>query len=99
MFETAPTSRPPLVLIASDQEWSSRSLESILGPQGYAVLRAFTGRQTLELARSAEVGAIVVDVRLPDMSGIEVCRQLRDAALIPGSTPVLVTALGAVGYS
>ena len=39
---------PPLVLIASDQEWSSRALESTLGPQGYAVLRAYNGRQALE---------------------------------------------------
>src|SRR5512133_1600169 len=32
-------SRPPLVLIANDQEWSARSLESIMGPLGYAELR------------------------------------------------------------
>ena len=39
--------RPPLVLIANDQEWSARSLESILAPNGYAVLRAYTGIQAL----------------------------------------------------
>ena len=32
----------PLVLIANDQEWSARSLESILGPNGYSVVRAYT---------------------------------------------------------
>jgi hypothetical protein len=32
--------RPPLVLISNDQEWSARSLESILVPNGYTVLRA-----------------------------------------------------------
>ena len=38
----------PLVLIANDQEWSARSLESILGPSGYSVVRAYTGQQALE---------------------------------------------------
>ena len=47
MSELPIPSRPPLVLIANDQEWSARSLESILGPAGYAVLRAYTGRQAL----------------------------------------------------
>ena len=49
MAESAP-SRPPLVLIANGQEWSIRSLESILAPHGYAVLRAFSGHQAVELA-------------------------------------------------
>ena len=41
-------STPPLVLIASDQEWSGRSLETIIGPRGYAVVRAHTGQQVLQ---------------------------------------------------
>ena len=40
---------PPIVLVANDQEWSARSLESVLGPHGFATVRAFTGRQALEL--------------------------------------------------
>src|SRR5690606_7656216 len=41
----------PLVLVANDQEWSARSLESILAPNGYAVVRAHTGQQALDQAR------------------------------------------------
>src|SRR5215218_1743776 len=70
--------RPPLVLVANDQEWSARSLESILGPNGYAVLRAYTGRQALELARSAQPDVVIVDVRMPDIDGLDVCEVLRD---------------------
>lgn len=99
MSDYTPHSRPPLVLIASDQEWSTRSLESILGPHGYAVLRAFTGEQTLELARSADVSAVVLDMRLPDMSGVELCRRLRDGSMVPASTPVILTSVGAVSYA
>ena len=86
--------RPPLILLANDQEWVARSLESILGPNGYAVLRAFTGRQALALARSAQPDAIIIDSRLPDMSGIEVCERLRDDPRVSATTPIIVTTSG-----
>jgi PleD family two-component response regulator len=84
--------RPPLVLIANDQEWSTRSLESILWPNGYAVLRAYTGKKTLERARSAQPDLVVVDSSLPDVDSLELCRQLRADAAVRDSTPVLMTA-------
>lgn len=70
--------RPSVVLIANDQEWTARSLESMLGPSGYAVLRAFTGRQCIELARATQPDAIIVDLHLPDMDGLDVLRALAD---------------------
>ncbi len=88
-------SRPPLVLLANDQEWSARSLESILGPNGYAVLRAYTGRQVLELVRTAQPDLVILDVRLPDMSGIEVCSLLRNDARVSAAMPIVVTSAGA----
>ncbi len=66
-----------------------RSIESILGPSGYAVLRAYNGKELLERARSAQPDVIILDSRLPDTDGIEVCRRLRD--LVSPSTPILVT--------
>src|SRR6266513_6368031 len=42
MLDTTGANRRPTVLIASHQESSSRSLESILGPNGYTVLKAYT---------------------------------------------------------
>jgi len=91
MPEPMTHSHPPLVLIASSQEWHARSLESILGPHGYAVVRAYTGKQTLERARSARPDLVIVDADLPDLDGIEVCRNLRDEAALSASTPLLVT--------
>jgi diguanylate cyclase (GGDEF)-like protein len=85
---------PPLVVIANSQEWHTRSLESILGPHGYAVLRAYTGKQALEHCRSARPDIIIVDSDLPDMEGLEVVRSLRDDPNISHSTPILVTTPG-----
>src|SRR5436305_13256927 len=58
-------STPPLVLIASDQEWSGRSLETIIGPRGYAAVRAHTRNQVLETARNPQLDALILDTRLP----------------------------------
>ena len=94
MSESEKPSRPPLVLVADDQEWSARSLDSILGPRGYAVLRAYTGRQALELARSAQPDLVILDVHMPDLDGIEVCRMLRDEPNFGANTPVIIVTSG-----
>ncbi len=86
--------RPPLTLIANSQEWHSRSLESILAPHGYAVLRAFTGKQALERAASARPDIIILDTDLPDRDGFEICRELRADPRISSSTPILMTSPG-----
>ena len=88
---SAPHARPPLVLMINDQEWSTRSLESILSPQGYAVLRAYTGNLGLERAVGARPDIILIGASLPDMDGLEVCRRLRADGRIPASTPIVIT--------
>ena len=86
--------RPPLVLIANEQEWSARSLETILGPSGFAVLRAYSGRQALDLSRSAHPDMVIIDVRMPDIDGLEVCQQLREDPRFSPATPIIVTSSG-----
>jgi diguanylate cyclase (GGDEF)-like protein len=89
--ERTPANRPPLALIVTDQEWSTRSIESILGPKGYAVLRAYSGREAIERARSGQPDVIILDTHLPDQDGLQVCRALRDQSVVSASTPILVT--------
>src|SRR5688500_43264 len=87
----------PLVLIANDQEWSARSLESILSPNGYRVIRAFTGQQALERARSAGPDLIILDAEMPDLHGFDVCRTLRDDSPSSATTPIIITTSGPSG--
>jgi PleD family two-component response regulator len=84
-------STPPLVLIASDQEWSGRSLETIIGPRGYGVVRAHTGQQVLETVRTTHVDLLILDTRLPDVDGIQLCRRLREQRIVPATTPIILT--------
>lgn len=88
---------PPLVLIANDQEWSARSLESVLGPNGYSVLRAYTGQQALERARTSKPDIIILDAQMPDIHGFEVCRALRSDPRFSATTPIVITTSGPSG--
>src|SRR5688500_12246490 len=90
-------SNAPLVLIANDQEWSARSLESILGPNGYAVVRAFTGRQALDAVRASQPDVVIIDARMSDIDGIEVCETLRADPTFGHGTPIIITTSGSAG--
>lgn len=91
-------SRPPLVLIASGQEWSARALQSTLGPQGYAVLRAYNARQVLEQARRARLDLVIVSDDFQDGSAIDTCRVLREEKLVTGSTGILLVAPAPISH-
>ena len=97
MNDREKSSRPPLVLIANDQEWSARSLESILAPNGFAVLRAYTGQQALDRARTAQPDLIILDAQMPDMHGVEVCRALKEDPRYSGTVPIIITTSGPSG--
>src|SRR4026208_2506253 len=87
----------PLVLIANHQEWAARSLESILGPSGYSVVRAYTGQQALERVRTTQPDLIILDAQMPDVHGFEVCRQLRTDPRFSITTPIIITTSGPSG--
>jgi diguanylate cyclase (GGDEF)-like protein len=84
-------SRPPLILIANDQEWSARSLESVLGPHGYAALRVTSSERAVELAPIAQPDAIILDMGLPELGGRATCERLRQDARIPLNVPIILT--------
>ena len=81
-----------LVLVASQGEWVGRSLENVLESNGYSVLRVESGRRALELSRRTKPDAILLDDSLPDISGVDVCRALRDDPLFNHATPIFLMA-------
>lgn len=80
----------------SEHEWASRSLDSILAPKGYGILRAYNGKQALERTAGSNVDAVFVDRSLPDMSGAEVCRELAGKSLVAPSAPIMMVTSGFV---
>jgi PleD family two-component response regulator len=91
----ADSARPPIVVVGVEQEWAARSLETVLGPHGFAVVRAYSGRQTLDLSEVAAPDAVLIDSRLPDLDGVEVCRILRDERRIGPHVPIVIMTSGA----
>jgi two-component system response regulator VicR len=65
------------ILVVEDEHAVARGLEYALTREGFDVLWAATGKRALELARSRDPHLILLDIRLPDISGFDVCRQLR----------------------
>lgn len=80
----------PLILVVDDQEWTSRSIESILQPRGHAVVRAYTGQQAIELVGKLAPDGILVDFHLPDMDGVDVVAELRKSPTVSPATPILM---------
>src|SRR6266487_1184460 len=90
-----PTPIPvPVVLLASRDEVFARSLETVLTPAGYAVLRAYTARSARDQARRTQPDAVVLATDLEDPTGLELCRQLRADRAVSASTPILLTEPG-----
>lgn len=81
------------ILIVEDEEKLARFLELELLHEGYAVAKAGDGRTGLTMAESGGFDLIVLDIMLPELSGLELLRRLRRTSSVP---VILLTARGAV---
>jgi CheY-like chemotaxis protein len=68
---------PGWILIVDDDEAARYVKSHLLRRQGYAVSEASLGRETLALAATEESHLTLLDVKLADLSGIEVCREIK----------------------
>jgi two-component system response regulator MprA len=75
------------VLVADDDVAVRNSLERALRLEGYDVTLAADGRETLDHVVASPPDALVLDLRMPEIDGLEVCRRLR---AIADPTPVLM---------
>jgi len=71
------------VLVCDDEAQILRALRVILRDAGYEALPASTGEEALDIAAVSHPSAAIVDLVLPDMDGIELCRRLREWTQIP----------------
>ncbi|MDR5694604.1 MAG: response regulator transcription factor [Armatimonadota bacterium] len=71
------------ILVVDDEETMVKSLVTILAQEGYEVAVAMDGPQALEAARTEHPDLILLDVMLPAMDGMEVCRQIRTWSAVP----------------
>lgn len=75
------------ILVVEDDRAVQKALRRLFESEGYAVESAFDGVAGLGAFRSSPPSAVVLDLRLPKMSGQDVCRQIKDRA---PSLPIIV---------
>ncbi|NLU52327.1 MAG: response regulator transcription factor [Clostridiaceae bacterium] len=71
------------ILVVEDESKIARFLELELKHEGYEVEIAFDGRSGLERTQKGDIDLIILDLMLPVMSGIEVCRRIRKFSDVP----------------
>jgi two-component system alkaline phosphatase synthesis response regulator PhoP len=82
------------ILLVDDEPDVLEFLSYNLKKEGYHVLKARNGREGLLLARSENPQLVILDVMMPEMDGIETCREIR---LLPGFSDTIVVFLTARG--
>jgi adenylate cyclase len=83
---------PPRILIADDQPMNVDILQTRLAVHGYEILTAADGEEALGVARAQLPDLILLDIMMPKMDGLEVCRLLKGDAALPFMPIIMVTA-------
>ena len=82
---------PPTILLVEDDELIVDSVRYGLEHEGYRVLTAYDGASGLALARSERPDVVLLDVMIPVLDGLQVCRTLRNESSVP---IIMLTARG-----
>ena len=83
---------PPRILIADDTPANLHILQLRLAASGYEIITATDGEEAITAARQHHPDLILLDVMMPKLDGIEVCRQLRADPSLPFIPIIMVTA-------
>ena len=83
---------PPRILLVDDNAANVDILQTRLAVHGYEILTANDGEEALAIARAKQPDLILLDVMMPKVDGLEVCRRLKADASLPFMPIILVTA-------
>lgn len=93
--EPQKTKRRPRVLVVDDEPEIRQAEAQVLADLGYEVLQASNGIEALASARQHQPDLVLLDIRMPGASGIDVCKQLRSDKLTGDIRIIMVTGLDA----
>jgi len=81
--DPTPAPHRPRVLVCDDEHQILRALRVILRDAGFEAIPASSAEEALDLAAVSRPEAAIIDLVLPDMDGIELCRRLREWTAMP----------------
>jgi adenylate cyclase len=84
---------PAKILVVDDTPRNVKLLADLLAVKGYSVVTALSGREALAQLEAAQPDLVLLDVVMPEMSGYEVCRKIRENGATAILPVVMVTAL------
>lgn len=80
------------ILVVDDEPAVRRVLNKLLRNRGYEVIEASSGQQALDVLERCEVDTVLLDVMMPGLTGVEVCRRIRANPKMARTPVVFVTA-------
>ena len=83
----------PTVLIVDDQNWNLEVLESYLHETGYRIIRAESGQEALSIIDETEIDLLLLDIMMPGIDGLRVCRILKGDGKTRFIPIIIVTSL------
>jgi two-component system cell cycle response regulator DivK len=85
------------VLIVEDNELNMKLFHDLLEAQGYATLQTKDGMEALQLAREHKPDLVLMDIQLPEVSGLEVTKWLKEDDELKAIPVIAVTAFAMKG--
>lgn len=92
-----PKSGAKTVLIVEDNELNMKLFHDLLDAHGYKTLQTKDGMEALEIARNHRPDLILMDIQLPEVSGLEVTKWLKEDDELAGIPVIAVTAFAMKG--
>jgi CheY-like chemotaxis protein len=87
----------PVILVVDDNEQNLELIQAYLEEIDCQVLPAYSGAEAMKIIRQRKPDLVLLDVMMPEMSGFEVCKQVRNDPQIKDIPIIMVTALTEFG--
>ncbi|MCA1952968.1 MAG: response regulator [Hyphomicrobiales bacterium] len=85
------------VLIVEDNELNMKLFNDLLEAHGYETLKARTGLEGFDLARTRKPDLVLMDIQLPEVSGIDIIKLLKEDEELKGIPVIAITAFAMKG--
>ncbi len=85
-FHFPPLDMPNTILVADDEKNIVKLARLYLEKEGFRVDEAYDGKQALEKSRAGKPDLVILDIMMPEMDGLSVCKEIRKTS----TTPVII---------